>query len=217
MIMCFAALYRRVGLTVCQIIYVTMLYAALYLLYPDMFFSHLETPFSSIVRLLLFYLGSAAIILMIVWFRDAVQIMASRAQSITELYKMVEQEKLNAEAGTKEKADFLANMSHEMRTPMIAVCGMSELLLQNNLTPLEEEYVTTIQTSAHNLLSMVNDILDFSKIEANMMNLEESPYRIENLLSDVANIIHVRLGEKDVPFVVSAAPDIPSELIGEEA
>ena len=217
MIMCFAALYRRVGLTVCQIIYVTMLYAALYLLYPDTFFSNLETPFSSIVRLVLFYLGSAAIILMIVWFRDAVQIMASRAQSITDLYKMVEQEKRNAEAGSKEKADFLANMSHEMRTPMIAVCGMSELLLQNNLTPLEEEYVTTIQTSANNLLSMVNDILDFSKIEANMMNLEETPYHIENLLSDVANIINVRIGEKDVAFVVEAAPNIPAELIGDEA
>ena len=101
--------------------------------------------------------------------------MESRSQSITELYRMVEQEKLNAEAGSREKAEFLANMSHEMRTPMIAVCGMSELLLQNDLTPLEEEYVATIQNSAHNLLSMVNDILDFSKIEANKMNLDEAP------------------------------------------
>lgn len=216
-VMCLAALYRRIGLTACQMIYVGVLYAALYLLYPDTFFANLETPFSAVFRLIVFYIGSAATIVMISWFRNAVKIMESRAQSITELYQMVEQEKINAEAGSKEKADFLANMSHEMRTPMIAVCGMSELLLQNNLTPLEAEYVTTIRNSANNLLSMVNDILDFSKIEANMMNLEEAPYRIETLVSDVANIVNVRIGEKDVAFVTEIAPDIPAELIGDEA
>ena len=216
-IMCFAALYRRIGLTVLQIIYVTGLYAWLYLMHPERFFAHLEMPLSSVARLVLFYLGSTAVIAMITWFCNAVKIMESRAQSITELYRMVEQEKINAEAGSREKADFLANMSHEMRTPMIAVCGMSELLLQNDLSPLEQEYVSTIQNSEHNLLSMVNDILDFSKIEANMMSLDEAPYCVEDLVSDVANIINVRIGEKNVAFVADIAPDIPAELIGDEA
>ena len=216
-IMCFAALYRRIGLTVLQIIYVTGLYAWLYVMYPDRFFAHLEMPLSAVARLILFYLGSTAVVAMITWFRDAVKIMESRAQSITELYRMVKEEKINAEAGSREKADFLANMSHEMRTPMIAVCGMSELLLQSDLTPLEQEYVSTIQSSANNLLSMVNDILDFSKIEANMMNLDEAPYSVEDLVSDVTNIINVRLGEKEVAFIVEIAPDLPAELIGDEA
>lgn len=216
-IMCFVALYRRIGLTALQIIYVTGLYAWLYLMHPGKFFAHLEMPLSAVARLVLFYMGSAAVITMISWFRHAVGIMESRAQSITELYKMVEQEKIKAEAGSREKADFLANMSHEMRTPMIAVCGMSELLLQNDLSPLEEEYVTTIQNSANNLLSMVNDILDFSKIEANMMSLEETPYSVGNLVNDVANIINVRIGEKNIAFVTEIAPDIPAELIGDEA
>lgn len=216
-IMCFSALYRRIGLCALHIVYVTMLYAGLYLLYPERFFAHLESPFSAVVRLVLFYMGAAAVLAMIKWFRDAVTIMESRADSISELYKMVEQEKVKAEAGSREKADFLANMSHEMRTPMIAVCGMSELLLQNDLSPLEEEYVTTIRNSANNLLSMVNDILDFSKIEANMMNLDEAPYSVEGLLSDVANIVNVRIGEKNISFLTEIAPDIPAELIGDES
>ena len=98
-IMCFTGLYRRVGLSICQLIYVTGLYAVLYLLYPEKFFYHQETVFGSILRLVLFYLSSVAVILLIVWFRDAIQIMQSRASSITELYKMVEQEKLNDERG----------------------------------------------------------------------------------------------------------------------
>lgn len=214
-IMCFAALYRRIGLTALQIIYVSGLYFFLYLMYPDRFFSHLENPLSPAARMLLFYLGSVAVIAMISWFRNAIKIMESRATSISELYRMVEQEKLNAEAGSREKAEFLANMSHEMRTPMIAVCGMSELLLQNDLTPLEEEYVSTIQNSAHNMLSLINDILDFSKIEANKMNLDEAPYSVEELISDVANIVNVRIGEKNIAFVADIAPDIPAELIGD--
>ena len=216
-IMCFAALYRRIGLTALQIVYVTGLYAWLFVMYPERFFAHLEMPLSAVARLVLFYLGSTAVIAMIMWFRNAVKIMESRAQSITELYRMVEQEKINAEAGSREKADFLANMSHEMRTPMIAVCGMSELLLQNDLSPLEQEYVATIQSSANNLLSMVNDILDFSKIEANKMSLDEAPYSVESLISDVAGIINVRIGEKEIAFTVEIAPDIPAELIGDEA
>ena len=216
-IMCFAALYRRIGLIALQIIYVTALYAALYLLYPEKFFAQLEMPLSAVVRLVLFYMGSTAVIAMIQWFRNAVSIMESRAQSITELYRMVEQEKINAEAGSREKADFLANMSHEMRTPMIAVCGMSELLLQGDLSPLEEEYVATIQNSAQNLLSMVNDILDFSKIEANKMQLEEAAYDVETLVSDVARIVNVRIGEKNIDFIADIAPDIPAELIGDGA
>lgn len=216
-IMCYAALYRRIGLTVCQIIYVTLLYISVYLFSPDTFFAGGETPFDAVTRLILFYMGSAAIVLLIAWFRNAVKIMELRSQSVTELYKMVEKEKRKAEAGTREKADFLANMSHEMRTPMIAVCGMSELLLQNDLTPLEEEYVRTIQNSANNLLSMVNDVLDFSKIEADMMNLEEAPYNVEAIIADVATIINVRIGEKDVAFVTEIDPNIPATLIGDEA
>ncbi len=216
-ILCFGALYRRIGLTVCQMAYVGLLYAGVYLIFPDKFFARLESSFEEVTRLILFYMGSAAILLMIVWFRNAVKVMELRSESVTELYRMVEKEKRKAEAGTREKDDFLANMSHEMRTPMIAVCGMSELLLQNNLTPLEEEYVRTIQNSANNLLSMVNDILDFSKIEANMMDLDEAPYKVEALIADVANIINVRIGEKDIAFVTELDPNLPATLVGDEA
>lgn len=217
LILCLAALYRRIGLTVAQVIYVTLLYAGVYLVAPDRFFANHENSFGEVTRLVLFYIGSAAIVLMIAWFRNAMKLAELRSQSVTDLYEEVAKEKQKAEAGTREKADFLANMSHEMRTPMIAVCGMSELLLQNNLTPLEEEYVRTIQNSANNLLSMVNDILDFSKIEANMMELDEAPYKIEALVSDVANIINVRIGEKDVAFVTEIDPNTPATLTGDEA
>ena len=71
-LMCFAALYRRIGLTALQIIYVSGLYVYLYLMYPGRFFAHLENPLSAVARMVLFYLGSVAVIAMIIWFRNEI-------------------------------------------------------------------------------------------------------------------------------------------------
>lgn len=214
-IICFTALYRQIGVIICEMAYVTVLYVANLLIYQYWFTEDFEFLFDIAARGIVFYMGCIAVIMMLVWFRDALKIMEIRAQDMADLYKLVERQKIEAEAGTKEKADFLANMSHEMRTPMIAVIGMSQILLQNNLTPLEEEYVTTIKNSADNLLNLVNDILDFSKIEANMMNLEEESYNIENLIAEISNIINVRIGEKDIAFVAEIDANVPVALIGD--
>lgn len=129
----------------------------------------------------------------------------------------------NLEKATQEaiqasdsKSSFLANMSHEIRTPMNAISGMSELLLlSDDLSDTNREYITTIQNSSETLLDIINDILDFSKIEAGKLGIINERYDLESLIQNVENIIQSRLKDSMVAFTVEMAPDLPAAMYGD--
>ena len=120
-----------------------------------------------------------------------------------------------AEEATRSKSDFLAIMSHEIRTPLGAVIGLTELLLEEELTPHQRNYLTKVLASAKTLLSILNDILDYSKIEAGRLQLEAHPFAPREVLSNVQSLFAPRAAEKGLEIGLEIAPEVPPILSGD--
>src|SRR5262249_56842689 len=120
-----------------------------------------------------------------------------------------------AEAANRAKDEFLANVSHDIRTPMNAILGMTELVLDTPLDEGQRQGLKTVKSAADSLLSIINDLLDFSKIEAGKLELVSADFSLREAVGDTLRALAVRAHKKGLELIYQVQPDVPDALIGD--
>lgn len=140
---------------------------------------------------------------------------SKRTKELEESNKKFEFEKKRAEIATKAKSEFLVNMSHEIRSPMNAILGYTEVLLDEIQDSKVNHKLSIIYDNSINLLNIINEILDLSKIEADKIELRQEPFNLHHLVEGVVELFLPMAEAKNLTLSVINLSTVPEHIISD--
>ncbi len=124
--------------------------------------------------------------------------------------------KEKAELASKTKANFLSTVTHELRTPLYAVTGLSNMLLEEDPKPEQIPHLKSLKFSGDYLLTFINDILQINKIEANKVNLEPEPFNLKKKINNIVLALNNSASDNNIQLHFDYETHLPENFIADQ-
>jgi hypothetical protein len=124
--------------------------------------------------------------------------------------------KEKAELASKTKANFLSTVTHELRTPLYAVTGLSNMLLDENPKPEQIQHLKSLKFSGDYLLTFINDILQINKIEANKVDIEPESFNLKKKINNIILALTNSANDNNVKIHFEFDKDLPENYIADQ-
>lgn len=139
---------------------------------------------------------------------------ASKLESVN---RSLQKAVAKADSANVAKSQFLAQMSHEIRTPMNAIIGLTGIAKTETHNPDKiEDYLTKIDGSSRLLLGIINEILDMSAIEGGKLKIDNAPFDLKQMLTNLSNVFYQQAKQKGVNFQIHLKGVTEEMVIGDE-
>jgi len=120
-----------------------------------------------------------------------------------------------AEQASKTKANFLSTVTHELRTPLYAVTGLTNMLLDEDPKEHQIPHLKSLKFSGDYLLTFINDILQINKIEANKVELDPVQFNLKMKVENVVSALNNSALDNNVVMHYEYQEDLPHTFIGD--
>ncbi|PIV95186.1 MAG: hybrid sensor histidine kinase/response regulator, partial [Flavobacteriaceae bacterium CG17_big_fil_post_rev_8_21_14_2_50_33_15] len=124
--------------------------------------------------------------------------------------------KEKAELASKTKANFLSTVTHELRTPLYAVTGLSNMLLEENPKPEQIQHLKSLKFSGDYLLTFINDILQINKIEANKVEIEPETFNLKKKITNIILALNNSANDNNTKLHLEYDKSLPENFIADQ-
>ncbi len=121
-----------------------------------------------------------------------------------------------ARKANQKKSEFLALMSHELRNPLNGVVGFTSLLMNTDLNRAQKDHISMIKSSGETLLGMIDEILDFNRLDSAKPELDEVPFSLKQMVSEVADVYRIHSDRKGVALSVDYDEQLGNYFLGDQ-